>query len=70
MALSPDTVSGLEAAREALNEFYESRIAEIDRECRNLREYGAPLSSLGDQTTEAGAAQALDILNRVGAPVS
>jgi hypothetical protein len=69
MALSAETQASLEEAREALNEFYENRIAEIDRECRNLREYGAPITNLGDQTTEAGTTEALDILNRVGAPV-
>lgn len=70
MALSPETITELEAAREALNEFYTTRLAEIDRECRNLREYGAPITDLGDKTTEAGTTEALAILNRVGATVS
>ena len=70
MALSADTVANLETAKEALDEFYTNRLEEIDRECRNLREYGAPITNLGDRTTEAGTSEALTILDRVGAPVT
>lgn len=70
MALSTNTLSDLEAAKEALDEFYTNRLEEIDREVRNLREYGAPITNLGDQTTEAGTTEALAILDRVGAAVT
>lgn len=70
MPLSPETITELESAREALSEFYTTRLAEIDRECRNLREYGAPITDLGDRTTKAGTSAALAILDRVGVSVA
>jgi hypothetical protein len=70
MALSPATIADLEAARQALDDYYEKRLGEIDREVRNLQERRAPVSSLGEKTTAAGTAEALDILTRIGIPVS
>ena len=70
MGLSAETQAELQDALTALDEFYQTRLEEVDREVRNLREYGAPITDLGDKTTEAGTAEALAILGRVGATVS
>lgn len=62
MALSEETVQQLQEALDAVEEFYEKRLAEIDRDVRNLREYGAPISDLGEKTTEVAVTAALAII--------
>ena len=65
MALSQETITKLEEALAAIDEFYTRRLEEIDRDVRNLREYGAPISNLGDQATEAAADEALSIIDGI-----
>jgi hypothetical protein len=65
MALSEDTIQQLRESLAAIEEFYERRLAEIDRDVRNLREYGAPISDLGDTTTESAADLALDFISGI-----
>ena len=65
MALSAETQASLREVLDAIDEFYERRLGEIDRDVRNLREYGSPIGELGDQTTEAAADQALDIIEAI-----
>jgi len=65
MALSNATVQQLQATLDAVDEFYVRRLAEIDRDVRNLREYGASITDLGSQTTESATDEALSILDRV-----
>lgn len=63
MALSEETVQQLREALDAVEEFYEKRLEEIDRDVRNLREYGAPISDLGEKTTEVAVTAALAIID-------
>lgn len=65
MALSEDTIQQLRESLTAIEEFYERRLAEIDRDVRNLREYGAPISDLGDTTTESAVDLALDFISGI-----
>jgi len=65
MALSQETITKLEEALVAIDEFYERRLAEVDRDVRNLREYGVPIDSLGEQTTEAATGLALDFIDGI-----
>ena len=66
MALSDETVQQLRTTLGAIDEFYERRLGEIDRDVRNLQEYGAPITDLGDQTTDAATAEALAVLGSLG----
>lgn len=65
MALSQETLQQLQEALDAVDEFYTRRLEEVDRDVRNLREYGAPISDLGDQTTEEATGLALDFINGI-----
>ena len=55
MALSAPTLQQLEDTKTAVDEFYARRLAEVDRDVRNLREYGTPIAALGERTTEEAA---------------
>ncbi len=71
MALSPEFIAQLEEeVLPALRDHYVRRALEIDRDARNLEEYGAPISDLGELTTEAGTDEAISILNSIGAAVT
>jgi len=65
VALSSTTVQQLQDALAAVDEFYIRRLAEIDRDVRNLREYGAPIGDLGDRTTEAATNLALGFIDGI-----
>ena len=66
MALSAETLVQLEAALKSVDAFYERRLDEVDRDVRNLRDYGAVVSDLGIRTSEAGTDEALSILESLG----
>lgn len=70
MTLSLEKLEELRAAVLSIDEHFTKRLNEIDREVRNLRERGSPISNLGENTTEDGTLAALSILDTVGAAVS
>lgn len=65
MSLSDTTLQRLTEARDALDEFYERRLAEIDNDVRNLREYGAALTKLGTKASEGATDEALSIIDSI-----
>ena len=66
MALSAETLAKLEETLDSVDAFYERRLGEVDRDVRNLRDYGAVISDLGVKTSEAGTDEALSILASLG----
>ena len=62
MPLSAETVAALEESLVAVDEFYETLLAEIDRDVRNLREYGTKIEGLATEAAEEATDEALSII--------
>ena len=70
MGLSEEFVAQLrDEVQPALRDHYQRRVAQVNRDARNLEEYGAPISELGALSTDAAAEEALSILENIGAAV-
>ena len=59
MALSAETITNLEIAKIAIQEYLDNRVDEIDDLVFNLKAYGVPLDSLSVSTTEAATDEAM-----------
>ena len=63
MPLSAETVTVLEESLVAVEEFYVTLLAEIDRDVRNLREYGTKIEGLATEAAEEATDEALSIID-------
>jgi len=59
VALSAETITNLEIAKIAIQEYLDNRVDEIDDLVFNLKAYGVPLDSLSVSTTEAATDEAM-----------
>lgn len=62
MALSQESLDAIQAAKDAVEEYKDKRVAEIEDEVKNLRNYGVPLDTLATDTTEAATDDAMTII--------
>ena len=65
MGLSAQTIAKLEAAKEAVNEFYERRLQEVDSQAAALRDTDVSVSSLTLLSSEEVSSKALETIASV-----
>jgi hypothetical protein len=68
--LSPEKIAELQETLISIQDNFDQRLGELNREIRNLRKRGARIAVLGEETTEEGTKTALAVLESVGAPVA
>ena len=65
MTLSQETITQLEAARDAYQEFIDGRLAQIDLTVEQLTRLNVSTSAVADESTEAASSAALELINEL-----